>query len=330
MLDTILLLLGLALLVAGAELLVRGASGVAAALRVSPTVAGLTIVAVGTSMPELVVSLRAALTHNVGIAAGNIVGSNIFNITAILGLTALLRPLRIQGNSVRLEWPVMALAAFAFHLLVRDGLLDRLEGGFLAGCMLAFTAYLVFAAKRATTATEAHEFEGLATASKGRGGAVGVCIDIGAIVLGIATLAGGADALVRGATSIARVMGMSDAVIGLTIVAAGTSLPELATSLVAAHKGRDDIAVANVVGSNIFNVLGIGGATAVLFPLSVPEEIVRRDDWWMIAVSLLLFPLMRSGMRINRAEGALLLAVFGSYWWVLYQAGVAPPPVPPG
>tara|TARA_R110002073_G_scaffold334897_1_gene525513 strand:+ start:59433 stop:60446 length:1014 start_codon:yes stop_codon:yes gene_type:complete len=304
---------GLAMLVAGGEALVRGASGIAFLAKISPAVVGLTIVAAGTSMPELVVSLQSAMEGNPGIAVGNVVGSNIFNIAAILGLTALITPLRIQGNIVRFEWPVMMLATFQLLLLARDATIDRLEGGFLFSALVAFIAYVIWVGRKSAVPAELEGFEELATASYGRTGKAAVISNIGAVVLGIGLLAIGSTALVRGAVAVASSLGVSDAVIGLTIIAAGTSTPELVTSIVAARRGRADIAVANVVGSNIFNVLGIAGATALIHPLQVPSEILGRDMWWMLGASLLLFPLMKSGMRINRAEGAMLFAGFVAY-----------------
>ena len=311
--DWLLVGFGLALLVGGGEALVRGASGIALKARVTPAVIGLTIVAAGTSMPELVVSTQAALANNPGMAVGNVVGSNIFNIGAILGLAAIVRPLRIQGNTVRLEWPLMMLASLQLHLLSRDGLVDRLEGGFLLGALAAFTAYAVWVARKATAEVEQLAFAEVSTASFGRVGQPALVYNLAAVAAGVALLAGGSTALVRGAVGVASGLGVSGTVIGLTIVAAGTSTPELVTSLVAAHRGRDDIAVANVVGSNIFNVLGILGTTALIQPLPVPEGIISRDNWWMTGASLLLFPLMKSGMRINRIEGILLLAGFSAY-----------------
>ncbi len=311
---------GLALLVGGGEALVRGASGIAFLARMTPAVIGLTIVAAGTSMPELVVSTQAALAGSAGLAIGNVDGSNLFNIGAILGSSALIRPLRIQGNTVRLEWPVMMLAAFQLHLLSRDAQLDRLEGGFLLTASVAFTAYAVWVGKKGTTAAEREELSDIATASFGRTGPAAWRFNILAIVIGVGLLAGGSTALVHGAVSIATDFGVSDAVIGLTIVAAGTSTPELVTSLVAVRRGRDDIAVGNVVGSNIFNVLGIAGATALVVPVPVPAEIVARDNWWMIGASLLLFPLMRSGMRVSRLEGTVLLGGFITYMVLLLRS----------
>jgi cation:H+ antiporter len=315
--DWLLIIAGLALLVGGGEALVRGASGIALLAKVTPAVVGLTIVAAGTSMPELVVSLQSAIEGSPGIAVGNVVGSNIFNIAAILGLTALVRPLRTQGNTVRLEWPVMMLAAFQFHLLARDGSVDRLEGGFLFTALVAFIAYAVWLGRKSATQVEKEGFEELATASFGRTGNTAVTFNIVAVILGVGLLAGGSTALVRGAVGVASALGVSDAVIGLTIVAAGTSTPELVTSIVAAWRGRDDIAVANVVGSNIFNVLGIAGTTALVHPLPVPAEILARDNWWMLGASLLLFPLMKTGMRVNRVEGAILFVGFAAYMALL-------------
>lgn len=320
LLDALLVLGGLVLLVGGGEALVRGASGVALLARVAPVVVGLTIVAAGTSMPELVVSVQAAVEGSPGIAVGNVVGSNIFNIGAILGLSALVRPLSILGNTVRLEWLVMMLAAFQLLLLARDGVLDRLEGAFLVAAMAAFTAYAAWIGRKAAAAVEQAEFGTLATASMGRTGRAALWLNLAAILVGILLLAGGSTLLVEGAVGLARSFGVSDAVIGLTIVAAGTSTPELVTSLVATRRGQDDIAVANVIGSNIFNVLGIAGVTALVHPLPVPGEIVLRDMWWMLGACALLFPLMKSGMRVTRAEGAVLLLGFLGYMTVVLTA----------
>jgi len=317
LIDSLLVLAGLVLLVGGAESLVRGASGIALLARVPPAVVGLTIVAAGTSMPELVVSVQAALEGSPGLSMGNVVGSNIFNIGFILGLTALLRPLRILGNTVRFEWPVMMLAAVLLHLLVRDSVVDRWEGGFLLMSMVAFTAYAVWLGRKGVAAVEQTEFAQLTTASFGRSGKAATGLNVAAVAAGVGLLGAGSTALVRGAVGVASSLGVSDTVIGLTIVAAGTSMPELVTSLVAARRGQDDIAVGNVVGSNIFNVLGIIGIVGLIRPLPVPREIIAWDDWWMLGASALLFPLMRTDMTIKRFEGALLLAGFATYMALL-------------
>jgi cation:H+ antiporter len=311
-------LFGLVLLFFGGELLVRGASGLALIAKMTPSTVGLTVVAAGTSMPELVVSTKAALDGSPGLAVGNVVGSNLFNIGAILGLTAVLHTLRVQNSAVRLQWPIMMLAAFQLHLLARDGTVDRLEGSFLLAGLIVFILYVVSVGKSdSEISLEASE---VSTASFGRIGFAAALFNGLAVAVGVGLLAGGASVLVSGAVGLAFSFGVTEAVIGLTIVSAGTSLPELTTSLVAARRGQDDIAVSNVVGSNIFNVLGILGATAAIHPLKVPAEIINRDDWWMIGATLLLFPLMKTHLRIVRWEGALLLVGFLSYLGILLRA----------
>ncbi len=315
------ILLGLVLLVVGGDSLVRGATGLARLAGVSPAVIGLTVVAAGTSMPELVVSVNAALTGSPGLALGNVVGSNIFNIGAILGIAALIAPLQIEGNSVRLEWPVMLLSSALLHLLARDGTIDRLEGGFFTIGLVVFVAYTVRIARRDVSSAEVAQL----TAELDADEAARTLSWPRALLytaLGWGMLAGGAQSLVHGAVYVADAAGVSQTVIGLTIVAAGTSLPELATSVVAALRGRDDIAVANVIGSNIFNVLGIMGVTATIRPLAVDPEITHRDDLWMLGLTLLLLPLMKSGMRIVRSEGVLLLAVFLAYMAVVVSGAI--------
>jgi cation:H+ antiporter len=193
----------------------------------------------------------------------------------------------------------MMLAAFLLHLLSRDGTVDRLEGAFLLTGMIAFTAYAVWVARRNATPLEHEEFRDMTARSFDRGRKQAWVFNSGAVVLGVALLSGGASLLVDGAVTLARTMRVSPTRIGLTVVAAGTSLPELATSAVAARRGEDDIAIANIIGSNIFNVLRIVGTVALILPLPVPREIIDRDNWWMIGVSALLLPLMWSNMRIS-------------------------------
>lgn len=310
--------LGLVLLAGGGEALVRGAVGLATLARVSATVIGLTVVAAGTSMPELVVSLEAATYGKTDLAVGNVVGSNIFNIVVILGIASLIAPLRVVGNIVRLEYPVMLLASIQLFLLSRDGRIDRLEGGFLVMCLVAFVAYAVWTATSATTRRERAEFEqavkhtATRTASWWRHTLL--------VAVGIGSLMVGSNVLVVGAVAFGQALGVPETIIGLTVVAAGTSLPELAASCVASVRGNHDIAVANVVGSNIFNVLAIAGTTALIHPLPVPEPILERDMWWMIGASILLLPIIKSGLRVSRFEGAVLIGGFAAYLVVLFRA----------
>ncbi|MCB9756351.1 MAG: calcium/sodium antiporter [Myxococcales bacterium] len=318
LLAALLIVAGLALLTFGGELLVRGAAALAGSAGVSPAVIGLTIVAAGTSTPELVVSVRSALAGSPDLALGNVVGSNIFNIAAILGIAALVAPLRILGDSVRLEWPVMFLAALQLHMLARDGSVDRLEGGFLLAALLVFIAYLVHVAR--VDVGDAERQALTEHSESAQRGARRLLTQALYVVGGCLLLVAGARALIHGSTEIARAFGMSERVIGLTIVACGTSLPELVTSVVASRRGHDDIAVANVLGSNIFNALGILGCTALIQPLAANAALVRFDDWWMIGLSALLLPLMRSGMRVSRIEGAALLLLYGAYLAALIAA----------
>ncbi len=310
-LNWLLIAIGLTALIAGAESLVRGASGIAILARMSPAVIGLTIVAAGTSMPELMVSVKASLSGNPGLAIGNVVGSNLLNIGMVLGITALFRPLRILGNTIRFEWPVLMLATLQFYLLARDGVIDRVEGAFLFGVMILFMAYAVWLGRRGVV--ESAENEKFSTASFGKEGTSAVLLNFTAILIGGTLLALGADSLVKGAVAVAGSLGISETVIGLTIVAVGTSAPELVTSVVAALKGQGDLAVGNVVGSSIFNLLAILGTAALFSPLPVPGEIMSRDIWWLIGITALMFPMMLSGNKVNRWEGLALLATITAY-----------------
>jgi cation:H+ antiporter len=318
-----LVLLGFLLLYFGGEGLVRGASGIALLARISPAVVALTIVAAGTSMPELVVSVQAAWMGNSGLSLGNVLGSNLFNATVIIGLAALFWPLRVQSASIRMEWPVMMLATLQVWLLSRDGKIDAVEGAFLLFAVVLFTAYASWIGRKEGSKNERDEEE-LETASFGRTGGAAVALNLLALAGGVALLIAGSTALVKGSVALAQAWGVSDTLIGLTIVAVGTSSPEMITSLIAASKGRDEIAIGNVIGSNIFNLLGILGASSVIHPLEVESSILSNDFPWLIGISLLLFPLMRSGMKIQRAEGALLLAVYGVFLALRIREAVAP------
>lgn len=296
---------GLVLLVAGAEALVRGASRLAALFGISRLVIGLTIVAAGTSSPELAVSLGAALTGQSDIAVGNVVGSNIFNVLLILGLCALILPLRVSSQLVRTDVPVMIGVSLLVLVLSADGRLGRLDGILLVAGMVAYLWYSVVEGRRTSSADEAAE--------AAAGG--GVAAQVAWVAAGLALLVVGARWLVEGAVSMARLMGVSELVVGLTIVAAGTSLPEVATSVVASLRGERDIAVGNVVGSNILNVLGILGLTALMSSggLAVAPSLESFDMPVMVAVALACLPIFFTGQRIDRAEGALFLGYYVAY-----------------
>jgi cation:H+ antiporter len=302
---------GLVLLYAGAELLVRGSANLALRMGVPSMVVGLTVVAYGTSAPELVVSTRAALDGLGDIAIGNIVGSNVFNIAAVLGLSGLVRPLRVKVQIVGLDTPIMIAVSFLLLALLHDRTLGRLEGVVLFAGAVCYTVLTVVVGRRAPSSVS-HPPQQTPSRSPGL-----LILDVVFIVSGLVMLVFGSRFLVTGATDMARTLGISEAVIGLTIVAAGTSLPELATSIVAAAKKEVDIAVGNVVGSNIFNILAILGISSVLTPLHSPG-IGATDLWFMVGTAVILLPFMWSGFVLNRIESLILLGIFGAYLYSLW------------
>jgi cation:H+ antiporter len=317
-----LVLVGLVLLAVGGEALVRSATTLAELAGVTPAVIGLTVVAMGTSFPELAVSLLAAREGRADLAVANVVGSNIFNVAAALGFTALILPLPVHGTAVRLEWPFMFVTSFVCLLLARDGVVDRLEGGFFLVSLALFVTYNVHLARSQVGATEAKQFAAQVEdrdidASGSQKRPPKAAIPIAVLIIGIIALVLGGRLLVNGAITLARLAGLSERVIGLTIVAGGTGAPELATSLMAAFRGRTDVAIANMIGSNIVNILGILGLASLLSPIAVSPAIVRTDMWWMIGTALLLLPFLMSDARISRIEGGLLTAAYGLYVGVL-------------
>ena len=311
-LDVLRFLLGLVALILGAESLVRGASRLAISFGVSPLVVGLTIVAFGTSSPEIAVSVGAALDGKTDLAVGNVVGSNIFNVLFILGASALVTPLVVHSQLVRQEVPIMIGAAVILLVMVLDGRLARYEALLLATLAVTYTVYLIVQSRRESDAVNA-EF----ASASGSGGRwmTKTPAQILLIIVGLAMLVAGSHWLVSASVAFAQALGVSDVVIGLTIVAAGTSMPEVATSLTAALRGERDIAVGNVVGSNTFNVLGCLGLAGVVAPegLPVPPSVLNFDLWVMIAVALTCVPVFASGREIARWEGAVLFAYYFAY-----------------
>ncbi|MBK7674416.1 MAG: calcium/sodium antiporter [Candidatus Accumulibacter sp.] len=310
----LLFFLGLAALVAGAQVLVRGASKLALSLGISPLVVGLTVVAFGTSAPELAVSLRSSFAGQVDIALGNVVGSNIFNVLFILGVSALITPLVVAPQLIRQEVPIMVGASLLLLALALDGRIGRLDGALLFGLLLAYTVFLVRQSRRESRATQegyGEELGAKVTSDWDRHCSVQLLL----IVSGLALLVVGAGWLVDAAVSFARILGLSEMVIGLTIVAIGTSLPEVATSLVATLRGERDIAVGNVIGSNTFNLLGVLGLSGLLAPAGLPVSaaVIVFDLPVMIAVALACLPIFFSGHLIARWEGALFLAYYVAY-----------------
>ncbi len=304
---------GIALLGFGADLLVRGAVTLAQAFKVSAAVIGLTIVSMGTSLPELTVSVAAALRGSPDLTMGNVVGSNIFNIGIVLGVSALIFPMRVHSSAVKLEWPFLFVASFLLLLLARDGMIDRLEGGFFVIAVALFTVYAVIIGREAVGLEEKKDLQEQVSDLTLANGARSVGIAVGLVAVGIVVLLAGGEILVRGAISLARTLGMTERLIGLTVVAAGTGAPEVATSIVAARKGQSEIALGNVIGSNIFNILGILGAAALITPLAIAPAILSSDLWWMLGITLVLMPMMWTKRVVSRLQGGLLMLIYGTY-----------------
>lgn len=329
-LPTVLLLLGgfIALLV-GAEGLVRGASRLAARFDISPLVIGLTVVALGTSAPEIAVSVGASLQGQGDIALGNVIGSNIFNVLFIIGISALITPLIVQQQLVRIDVPLMVAISILAWMLSLDGILDRVDGFLLFAGIVAYVIFLVTQSRRESHAEVEAEYaiefdEAAATAAEDRS-AGNLPLQFLLIMAGLGLLVLGANWLVDAAVSIARAFDVSELVIGLTVIAVGTSLPEVATSVVAALRGERDIAVGNVVGSNIFNIMAVLGLASVVAPAGIPvSDAVQQFDFpVMIAVALACLPIFFTGHLIARWEGALFLAyyIFYTTWLVLNALG---------
>jgi cation:H+ antiporter len=310
------LLGGLFGLYAGAEGLVRGSASLASQLGLSRLVIGLTVVALGTSMPELMVSVKATHDGLFGISLGNVVGSNICNIALILGFSALIRPLRIDAQVVRLQIPIMIFVSFVLAVLLLNGRIDRFEGSGLFLGVVAYTGYSLHLARK-----ENKKLNGDASGLPMEVPMGRLWVSLIFVAGGLGLLMLGAKFFLEGAVSLARILKVSEAVIGLTIVAFGTSLPELATSITAAFKKEGDIAVGNVIGSNIFNILFILGISSLVHPIEM-GGISIIDMGVMIAIAILVFPMARSGFLLTRWEGVILLAAYGGY--VYHLATVAP------
>jgi cation:H+ antiporter len=310
----VLFVLGLILLVAGAEVLVRGASQLAAAVGISPLVIGLTVVAFGTSAPEMAVSVQSALSGQAGadIAIGNVVGSNIFNVLLILGLSAIIAPLVVSQQLVRRDVPFMILISFLVWFLAWDGVISRWNGVLLFAGIIAYTVFAIVQGRKESKAVQ-QEYE--AEYGPGAKAPSSMLVNVALIVVGLAMLVVGSNWLVDGAIAIARAFGVSELVIGLTIVAAGTSLPEVATSVMASLKGERDIAVGNVVGSNIFNILAVLGLASLVARggINVAASALAFDIPVMIGVAVACLPIFFTGYTISRWEGWLFLGYYVAY-----------------
>lgn len=314
----VLFVIGLVLLIAGAEMLVRGAARLAAAFGIPPLVIGLTVVAFGTSSPELAVSVQSAWAGQPDLAVGNVLGSNIFNVLLILGLSAVITPLAVSRQLVRLDVPVMIGCSVLLLVLARDLVISRVDGVILAAGLAGYILFQ-FVQAREDKGGQEGDFEAeFGTAARG---AKAVILNLVLVVAGLGMLVLGSHWLVEGAVMLARAMGVNELVIGLTIVAAGTSLPEVATSVIAALKGERDIAVGNVVGSNIFNILCVLGFSSIAAPAGLPVSpaALGFDMWVVLAVAVACLPIFfTSGYMIRRWEGLLFLGYYIAYTVYLF------------
>lgn len=315
---------GLLALLVGAEILVRGASRLSVTLGVAPLVIGLTVVAYGTSAPELAVSVRAGLAGRAGLAVGNVLGSNLFNVLFILGVSAILTPLDVSRKLIRIDVPILIAVTALVYGLGLDGRLGRFDGLLLVGLAVAYTGFQFVAGRRGD---EPHRGAGF---QDGDADGPRWPAHVALVLAGLALLVVGSGWLVDGAVALARWMGVSETLIGLTIVAGGTSLPEAATSLVAGLRGERDLATGNVVGSNIFNLLLVLGAAAALAPggLPVPLHALRFDFPVVLAVAFACLPIFFTGHRIARWEGVLFLAYYAAYVLYLFLSASHRPSLP--
>lgn len=302
---------GLVLLAVGAEGLVRGSSSVALRMGVTPLVVGLTIVAFGTGSPEFAVSIGSALEGNTSLALGNIIGSNISNIALILGIAAVINPLKVRAEIIRRETPIMVVVTVFLWLLLYDGQLSRFDGAILTIGAGAYTFLTYYLSKQKQKKEVVEEFEEAFEKPK-----TSIWIDVILIVLGLILLVLGAHFLLEGAVTIAKYFGLSEVVIGLTIVAIGTSLPELATSAIAAKKGESDVALGNAIGSNVLNILAVLGITALIQPISV-EGVRSLDLGVMLGSAILLNVLLGRNFVLDRLEGSLLIIGYVVYIYTL-------------
>lgn len=315
LIDILMFLGGLVALYFGAEWLVAGASSLAIRFGIAPLIVGLTVVAFGTSAPELLVSLLAVKDGADGVSVGNIIGSNVANIALILGCSSLVAPISINKSALMREYPIMLASGIILVVLAHDMMLSRIDGIILSVCMVGFLVYsFIRGRKLSSMGGELEPNDEIADPSESN-----TLKDVLFLAVGIIGLALGAWLLVESAVSMAKSFDVPDLVIGITIVAIGTSLPELATSVVAAYRGESDISVGNVIGSNIFNVFLVLGVVAMIMPIKVNPLAVKVDLWVMLGVCIIIWPLMRIGLKITRRDGVFLLIGYVMYMVYLFM-----------
>jgi len=314
MLTTIVLLVaGLSILILGGDYLVKGSSSIALRLRLSPLVVGLTIVAFGTSAPELLISVQSALKGSPDIATGNVIGSNICNLALVLGITAVINPVRVQDDSIRVDWPVTMGASVLLYFVMLEGLIDALEGILFVFILVVYLVLII----RKSRADMRHMKLEPKNGDVPDAPTKQIWKDIVFILLGFTGLYYGSEWFVGSVRSLALDLGVEERVVGLTLVALGTSLPELVTAAVASMKGHTDLAIGNLMGSNIFNILCILGLTSIVTPISVNQDILNMDILWMLVITLLVLPLMMIKRQVGRIDGAILLLFYGLYIYMV-------------
>lgn len=313
LINIILLIVGLFVLILGGDFLVRGASNIALRLHISPLVVGLTIVAFGTSAPELLISVQSAMAGSPDLAMGNVVGSNICNLALVLGVTTLIGPINVQADSMRIDWPVAMGSSILLYFVAKEGYIYRYEGIIFISLLIVYTVFIIRKSRKETKALRELEADlqisDTQTASYWK--------DILFLGIGGLGLYYGAQWFVGGAQEMARYLGVTERVIGITVLALGTSLPELVTAIVASLKKETDLALGNLMGSNIFNILSILGITSIITDIKVSMEIVNHDMLPMLAVTLLILPMMVSGKQISRLEGGILLCIYLYYTYTV-------------
>lgn len=310
--DIFLIVIGLAALVVGGDLLVKGAVGIAVKARLSKLVIGMTVVSFGTSAPELIVSLQAAFDNVPEIAIGNVIGSNIANLALVLGITVLIFPMPVGLNTKKFDWPMLMLASILFYLFALNFEIERWEGILMFAILIGFVVFLIINSRKKNVRMDEEVSENIPT------GKVNIWKYLGFLALGLVGLFFGSQWLVGGASDLALGLGVSKHVIGITIVAFGTSVPELVTSVVAAYRKETDISVGNLIGSNVFNILAVIGLTSAIKPIPIESYVVSWDMLWMLAISFILLPMMFIGTRIGRVSGVVLLGAYITYIYLLF------------
>ncbi|MDG0973689.1 MAG: calcium/sodium antiporter [Crocinitomicaceae bacterium] len=308
-----LVIIGLAALVIGGDFLVKGAVGIAVKVRLSKLVIGMTVVSFGTSAPELIVSLQAAFDNVPELAVGNVIGSNIANLALVLGITVLIFPMPVGINTKKYDWPMMMLASILFYLFALNFRVDRWEGILMFIILIGFMTFLIVNSRKNSVRLDEETAENDIPT-----GGINIWKYLGLLLLGLICLYFGSQWLVVGASDLALGLGVSKHVIGITIVAFGTSVPELVTSVVAAYRKETDISVGNLVGSNVFNILAVIGLTSAVKPIPIESFVVSWDLIWMLGISFILLPMMFIGPRIGRVSGLILLGSYITYIALLF------------